>query len=171
MRKDVTWQDFVPIADALRPIRECARHVLPVTNRQVASILRNVRWGVLNGLLYAAIGFVIVAVVALVRGQNRFGQYGLSMGTVFLTYTTGGIAAGAIVGLLRPWTKNAIGATIVGVVAGIPFMLAAFIGFGDSPRPLENVDWQGVLTIGSLLGGGFGYLRWKRMHGSSSAAE
>jgi hypothetical protein len=90
---------------------------------------------------------------------------------VFLTYTTGGVTAGAIVGLLRPWTKNAIGATIVGVVAGIPFMLAAFIGFTDSPRPWENVDWQEVFTLGSLLAGGFGYVRWKRTHRSSSATD
>jgi len=133
-----------------------------VSSDRPSVFLNNLRWGAWNGLMYAVVASVIVASVALLQGKSNFPEYGTSLATLILLYIVTGLLAGAVVGILRPWTRNPLGATVVGAIAGIPVFLVFFAVTDGKPPSLANVDWMGVLVCGVAVGGPSGYIRWWR---------
>ena len=142
-----------------------------MSSNRGSTLLRNLRWGVLYGLAYAAVASVWVAVIALARHETYFAQYGLALAQLIALYALAGVAGGIVVGLLRPLTGHPIGAAAVGVIAGIPAMLVFFIALSDDPRPLTNIDWRGGVLLSTLIGGPTGYLRWRRTYGASTGPK
>ena len=119
------------------------------------SIRQNVRWGwgwgVWMGTCYAVIG----AVITLVRGPTAFRQFGLSPVFAIVLYLAEGLFAGLVVGLLRPLTRWAVGASLVGILAIAPF---AFIAYAVLPGNSSRLLLPIVYSI--MLGGGGGFAFW-----------
>src|SRR6185312_850256 len=88
-------------------------------------LVANVRWGVTWGLrmalLFSAwIGILMILnrSVTLPGGETN---HHVNAFAVVALYVGGGIAAGAIVGLLRPLERTMAGAMLTGFVAALPF--------------------------------------------------
>jgi len=90
-------------------------------------LLRNIRWGVQWGLIFAA-AYVVWAVVLLAgSGTTTFEKNGTTFPAVVALYVLGGLICGAIVGALRPLTRWKAGAAIVGIAAATPLYIAVEI--------------------------------------------
>ncbi len=113
---------------------------------------RDLQWGVGWGLWFACFYSVLAVGIYLLSGGRSFDRQGLSLGATVGLYFGGGLTTGAIVGLLRPWTRRRVGAMLVGSVAVIPLVLGGFILlFG----PIAS--WERGLWLGALMAAiGFG---------------
>ena len=68
---------------------------------------------------------------------------------IIATYFAGGIAGGAVVGLLLPLAQRRIGAAVVGVLAILPIaLMTQFATLGLAPWHRNNAA---VVVVGSLL--------------------
>lgn len=128
---------------------------------------KNLRWGIVSGLIFAALFSIWVAVLALLRGSTRFEEYGVSLWRILESYFAGGICAGAVVGLARPLTKYRIGAAFVGILAAGPVALAIAIASDGMPRQWADGTWVAVWVIVLFLGPIVGYARWRQTYGRS----
>lgn len=85
----------------------------------------DIRWGIRVGLSFAALFSAWVLVLYTTQGPGAFERLGVTVWGAVLTYLTGGVVAGAIVGALRPLAKTRVGAMAVGVLAALPVAAAA----------------------------------------------
>jgi hypothetical protein len=106
--------------------------------------------GAFMGVFLSAIALAIVAI----RGTGVLERLGhLSLGTVIATYLAGGLAGGAIFGLLLPLTTWRWGAVVVGTLVAAPFYFG--IGF-----VLGNNDFLVGAICSVFIGGGAGAVVW-----------
>ena len=98
---------------------------------------------------------VYVLLLTLLRGSARFETYGMTTWGIIATYYGAGLAVGALVGVLRPLTRWALGAVMVGAVGGICVYGAIAYAMDGRLEP----DF--ALTVGPLVGGAAGYITWR----------
>jgi hypothetical protein len=114
------------------------------------------------GLMFAT-GFSLwVALLSVLRGSTDFAKYRLNLGQIIALYFAGGAVAGAIVGVLRPYTKHLIGAMLVGFIAAIPAVALAYGAMESSPLSWSGSDWIVVLISSAFLGPMMGLIRWNQ---------
>lgn len=125
-------------------------------------IWRNIYWGVIWGLRIAGVFLVFVGLEYLVAGPAPLTRLGLTFPRLLATYVALGLAAGAIVGLLRPLNRTFQGSVLLGIVgASVVYGGASTVGFGW-PGHWPVSQWIGVAVL-ALAGGGYvGATWWSR---------
>lgn len=137
-----------------------AENLLPRDDR-----VRNLVWGVTQGLLFAGVLCAFVAIASMLRGSTYYARYDLTLAQVVSIYLVSGAAAGAVVGLLRNWTVTLGGAMVVGFFAAIPVALAVYGSSQGSPLRWSQGDWDGVYFFCAVMGPATGFIRWKQSRG------
>jgi hypothetical protein len=127
-------------------------HVPLVHQPAAARVKECARIGFQCGVVYS----VFAAVILLVKGLEH-GLTGLAYAPlVFGFYLGGGLAAGALVGLLLPLGQNAIGAAFLGIVVGYMLFYGTVL-LGLVPVTFWSRDALGSATlIAFTLGAGMG---------------
>ena len=123
---------------------------------------RDIRWGVANGALFAAVLSGLVAIVRAPSGELT----GSRLWLVIATYFASGISAGLVVGILRPWTRRRIGAVLVGIVAAVPVGIA--IGLAYDMTSQQHFSWLVLLLFTVIAGPLGGWIRWSQTWGRAS---
>lgn len=95
-------------------------------SRGIGSVLERVRIGVAWGVGLALVFCIYVIGLYILRGSEPFERVGSSLGKTLLAYLAGGVAGGAIVGVLFPFTRHWFGRSVVGILAAF----AASLGIG-----------------------------------------
>jgi predicted RND superfamily exporter protein len=118
------------------------------------SILTNLGFGVLCGLLMAVLFSLFVGVLALLRGSDWNTTYQVSTIAVIRGYFLAGVLGGALFGLLRPLARNRLGAATVGTLVG-PIVYGAVMTVAEG-----QPQWTSGPTIvaGLLVGGAVGWI-------------
>lgn len=125
------------------------------------SVARNLRWGIGYGLLFASFYSLFVLMLYTFRGDEPFRANEISAPVAVVAYFFGGVAGGAIVGLLRPLTKWRIGAMFVGVAAAVPLFLGLGLAmYGPVSNWGENETF-GLVATAVILGSLGGYDTWE----------
>lgn len=107
------------------------------------------RWA----LVYTAIYVAIAVLIFLVSGNVPFRHNDTTFGKAISLYIAGGLVVGVMLGLLRPFARSQVGATIVGIVIAIPVVLLfRFASFQASWTTEDTFD----ATFLVLLWGGAG---------------
>src|SRR4051812_44073909 len=109
----------------------------------ITKLPSNLRWGVTWGLLMSGMYCLVALLLYIIRGPTLFAKYGLTLGTLMLTYVVGGITGGWIVGVLRPLTHWRFGAILVGISVGFVVYGAAGIAMYG---PVTHWDWSAWLV-------------------------
>jgi hypothetical protein len=89
-------------------------------------------WGIRWGLAFAAVLGIWVAVMYPLGGAKAVNRIGVPFAALIVLYLVGGVAGGALVGVLLPIVRWGWGAIVVGVLAFVPFGYAVtgvLIGF------------------------------------------
>jgi len=122
--------------------------------------IENLRWGIRFGVTFAVFYCVFGVVIYLTRGPGPFEANEVSLVGVLLAYLGGGIAAGALVGLLRPLLRWRLGALVVGIMAtfivGIGFR-SIISGF----TPWTQHDLRTNAGFALILGGLTSMMVWR----------
>jgi hypothetical protein len=128
------------------------------------TLLQNIRWGIGNGALFAAVLSVMMAVVELARGAISGSQ------VLFVTgvYFASGISAGFVVGLLRRWTHRRIGAAAVGTIAAVPVGVALELAYDSISQ--QPFSWLMLVEFAVIAGPLGGMIRWNQTWGRATAA-
>lgn len=112
----------------------------------LASFLRNLRWGIANGLGGAAAFSGIVLIISLLRGSTQFVQYGATTWSIIGSYFAAGLIAGVVLGLLRPLAKYWLGTLITATLCSI--CVVGAIGYAMDGQ----LDVEMALTLGAMYG-------------------
>jgi hypothetical protein len=132
-------------------------------------MLKNLRWGVLSGIAFATLTSLWVGGLAILRGSVRFETYGLTIWQIMAVYFAGGVAGGAVVGLLRPVTKYRLGAALVGLVAAVPLAFAVEIALQGSPSHWGDLEWGFIKFFACVMGPAGGLIRWYQTYGRDAS--
>ena len=125
---------------------------MPVADNDQKSVIARVAGGARWGLAAASCYIAWAVVLFVVSGGATFHEKDASFGGVVVAYAVGGLAGGAIVGLLLPLMRFRFGAFIVGVIAFVPVELGfRVVEFGFAPWRYD--DTLMVITLSTLLGG------------------
>lgn len=117
-------------------------------------LANNVAWGIRRGVVFASVYAAWAVVLLVARGSAPFKRYGTTFGATIALYFVGGVAAGAIVGALRPLAQWRAGAAAVGVVAATPVYLATMLvlegpgWFAPSETPITGIIFGWALFAG-----------------------
>ena len=113
---------------------------------------------VLAGLFVALACSAWALLMVGIRGRAVVNRLGLSVAELIGLYFVGGLAAGAVIGFLRPWVRNTLGAMAVGYIGAMPFVAG---GFALTIEPERWLSEGLILTlITSLAGAGVGAVLW-----------
>lgn len=126
--------------------------------REVAG--RNIRWGVGWGLWLAGFFTIFAIIIFLTRGSRPFSNTGATLTSTILVYAFGGVAGGAIVGLLRPIARHAVGAMLVGLAAAFPVLFGVWLATEGMPSTWDHLTWLSLKVITGIAGPFFGLLLW-----------
>ena len=127
-----------------------------------SALSKNIRWGVTNGALFAAVFSVLAMFIAGSRGEIAGSQLWL----VIAAYFASGISAGLVVGLVRPWTRRRLGAILVGIVAAVPAGLALQLAYDLDTR--NAFRWSVALVFALIAGMLGGLIRWSQTWGRAN---
>jgi hypothetical protein len=123
-------------------------HILIPERRMAGNIVD----GIKIGLMFTVVFSVMAVVVFVISGGTVFDRSFSTLGLVIAAYLVGGIASGALFGLLRPLARWAVGAAILGVVAAMPAYAAMRFAV-DGFTPWTADDTSTVLVLSSIIGG------------------
>lgn len=127
-----------------------------------STLSKNVRWGVANGALFAAVFSCLVALVRAPTGELT----GSRLLLVISTYFASGISAGLVVGILRPWTRRRAGAILVGIVAAVPVGIAVQLAYDVTSQ--KHFRWP-ILALFTVIAGPLGgWIRWSQTWGRAN---
>lgn len=124
-------------------------HPLGDTVSRQSGLGANLRWGLLRGVLLSCLLSTVLVGLVLIRGSSQFERPSLSAWEIIGAYFVAGTVGGLVLGLLRPLTKNRVGAAVVGCVVGA-FAYSAMLGAGYGSAEVDFF-WSSVL---GALGGG-----------------
>jgi hypothetical protein len=111
----------------------------------------NITDGVKVGLMFSAAFSLIALVIFVLSGGAAFDRSSGILIRVIAAYVVGGIASGAVFGLLRPLARWAIGAAVLGVIVMAPaYAGMRFAVQGFAPWTME--DTSTVLTLAGIVG-------------------
>ncbi len=123
------------------------------------AVSQNVRWGLANGALFAAVVSALVILLTLTRGELTASHVWL----VVAAYFASGMSAGLVVGLLREWTRRRVGAVLVGVVAAVPVGVALQLTYDTTTR--QSFSWLMLVEFAIIAGPLGGFIRWNQTWG------
>ena len=133
----------------------------PRSPSRLSTLNRNLRWGVGNGLYMACFFTVVVVLIRVFADHNSSSaSHRLSLPVIIGVYVVGGVLAGAIVGVLRPLTRYAIGAMLVSLPAFLPIATLITMAYEGSPEHWGKAVWETVLLLTCTAGPGFGLVTW-----------
>jgi hypothetical protein len=121
----------------------------------ISKLRRNLRWGIGNGLFMGCFFTAVVLVIRVVPGNRPFERTGVTIASTIAVYLIGGMLAGAIIGLLRPLARYALGAMLVSIPAALPVAIRMAVAFEGPPSHWARSDWANILLLTGLR---FGYL-------------
>ena len=121
----------------------------------------DVRWGVAAGACFAALYSGMAVVLYVLAGPAQFGDKGLTLRATVAAYAAGGLAGGALVGLLRPLARWRAGAMLVGVAAAVPLTLALTLAMRGHPAGWSEDVWGGGALAAVALGLGCGFIAYE----------
>jgi hypothetical protein len=134
----------------------------------IRDIGRNLLWGVTAGLFFAACYTLYVTVLLALHGSAPFAAVNSTYARVVSSYVGTGIAAGAIVGLLRPLLRWRAGAVAVGIIAAF----AVFAGFALADQGgftrWHRETWLTCVICAVFFGPVVGLIRWTRTRVTSN---
>lgn len=125
------------------------------------TLARDLKWGVGYGLAFAAAYSAIVLVQYLVTGPGVVESRHITLGPTIAAYFVGGVVGGALVGLLRPFTRWRVGATLIGIIACLPLAIAFVVVIDGSPSHWKEETIVGTLIAAVLIGAIVGYRAWE----------
>jgi hypothetical protein len=140
----------------LEPVRPHSEHT---TKDQ--KVLRNLFWGLKWGLWFALFFSLIATAMSVFSGGEIIERQDISLPASIAIYVVGGLAGGAVLGLLRPLTRRRIGAALVGILVMTPVgMITGLILFGPI-HTWDGPEWFGLIFSSILFGSCGGYLYWE----------
>jgi hypothetical protein len=134
--------------------------------------MRDLSWGAAVGLFVGTVLSLWVCLVSLLTGRTEFPRLRMSLGTVVAVYYSGALIVGLIIGLLRPATRTALGATAVGVIAALP--AGALMDIWRYTGPLTGwieTRWWFPVLVSLTVGGPLGYLIWRQNRAPSDKTD
>jgi len=140
-----------------------------VTNRRGPSgfFRSNLAWGLGLGLVFAAVYSLYVAVLYLAEGSQPFDNLHTSLSKVIAIYAIGGVTAGTVVGLMRPYLRIRLVAILVGIMAAIVVFFGIAVASQGMPWRWSRAAWLSLAACSLLLGSFGGNWFWKHPIGSS----
>jgi hypothetical protein len=121
------------------------------------SLLERARLGALVGLAYAAVYSLVAVAIFQFRDSATLASLHASLTQVIVAYVIGAVVGGALVGVLLPITRWAVGAFVLGTAGTLPFFLLVFLLIAsDAPWFPDQVVM--ALIAAMLLGGLLGLL-------------
>ncbi len=142
-------------------------------NERRMTVIRNLRWGIRGGLLFA--GFLSIWVVVLVAMNLSLtiqvrGKTPVNAIAVIAVYLGAGIVGGVLVGLLRPWLRLKAVTVLATVLTVIPLSLAVRVLLkGFEPWSTEDTL---LIAISSLMLTGIGSpILWAALRGTGELTE
>jgi hypothetical protein len=126
------------------------------------TLSQDIRWGVANGVLFAAVLSGLVALVEIPRGAFTASRLWL----VIAAYFASGITAGFVVGLVRPWTRRRVVALLVGIAAAVPVGIALQLAYDMDTR--KAFSWLVLVEFALIAGSLGGWIRWSQTWGRAT---
>jgi hypothetical protein len=120
----------------------------------------DLRWGVAHGLGFAAFCSLWVTILMLVRDSIPFTRLGRSYLGAIVLYYVGGIAAGLVMGLLRPLARSKVGKLCTIFLFPPIIALGICLVIFGSPSQwaagalLTLVAWSAIMGTGVVLDAG-----------------
>jgi hypothetical protein len=107
---------------------------------------------------------LIVIAESVIRGSDVAASVGMTLPVLIGLYLGGGLAAGVLVGLLKPYGRTRSGAALVGMCAAFPVCLVAVLLMVDPGTP---IGWVLGCVVGvTAFGGGLaGLTIWRSNRG------
>lgn len=121
--------------------------------RTRGELVDDLKWGIGWGLWMAAGFSGIALVVTGFRGSADYPDFGLTIRSIILLYFALGLIAGAVLGVLRPFTRTKSGGFFVGWLIGSLVYGGAGFLIPDVTIAMLPV----ALILGLAVGGTFGY--------------
>lgn len=121
-------------------------HMTPSSDRVLEYFVRFVLTivaGVLIGLLYSA----VAAIIYVLSDPKQFQEVGIGLTDLVKAYIGGFAVAGAIVGLLLPLGRWAIGAALIGFVAAVPAVSMIAVTLWGWPFTRHTIYTIGVASL------------------------
>lgn len=127
----------------------------------------NVVWGLKWGLKMAA-GFSLIAIVVLATTELLPGppaELPVPALHFFALYVACGVISGSFVGAFRPQLANRWGATVIGILAAVPWYFGIrVLAFGWENWSAFDIVFLVIAPI--VVGGPVSQLIWAREHSS-----
>lgn len=120
--------------------------------RERHSFGENIIWGMGMGLAMAALLSLFVIVLFVARPHRLEEEYGLTLGTLILTYCIGGLGGGFIVGSMRPLSRWRVGAIATRIVSATFVYGAIGVAISGPIAKWREEEWI-VATVLGLVGG------------------
>ncbi len=136
-----------------------------------SDLRRDLRWGIMWGLGFAAVYTFVAALIFAVEGQHPFEANDATLGEAIVGYVLGGLVGGVLLGLLRPLTARRWGAVFVGILVGVPAVGAVVLPIEGPPSAWDQADLFAVVVLGTILGAFGGNHYWKPASGPGDQAH
>ena len=117
-------------------------------------MVANIRWGVWWGLRLAAFFTAVVVLEYIALGAAPFAHIGMSLLSTIGTYFVVGVTAGAVVGMLRPFTNTFYGSVSVGIAGAFVGAVVIVSMKSGPPNHWGYVEWATVV-IGAVVYGAY----------------
>jgi hypothetical protein len=140
-------------------------------SRSLSVAVDNVRWGVRGGLFFGLAYSAIALVLYALRGRESFEANGVTLGSLVAAYVLGALAAGIVVGLLRPLLRWQLGAMAVGVAAAVPACVGIGLARFGAFSGWSGADMGTVVVMGVMFGMLFGNQYWNNHSRRDSEIE
>jgi hypothetical protein len=113
---------------------------------------KNIRTGVIVGLVMATIYAIYALAVFGLRGPDPFSSQGTTVGSVVLMYYAAGTIGGAVVGMMSPLTRTWIGMAFAGASAGTIIVFCGCVSLYGGFWQWDADVWKIVAIFGPALG-------------------
>ncbi len=131
----------------------------------------NVGLGILGGLFFAVCYSIIALVLYVGRGGSAVEEHGVSLGVLILAYFIGGVAGGALVGLLWPLTVSRIGFIGVSIIGALPMCLGMSFLVENPFATGDFTSLVGGAILAVILGAWAGVVFWSPADRAPSTTE
>lgn len=138
------------------------RWIRPVNRR--GTVAADIREGVAWCMGFGGLFSLIVIGESLVRGSDVAASVDMTLPVLIGLYLGGGLAAGVLIGLLKPYGRTRAGAALVGMCAAFPICLVAVLLMME---PGTRIGYVIVCVVGiTAFGGGLaGLTIWRSNRG------
>jgi hypothetical protein len=118
----------------------------------------DVRWGLTWGVGFSIALTLYTGALYLAFGSEPFDRVGVAPGATVAFYAITSMAAGLIVGLLRPLTTSREGSMFVGTIAALPGSFAMNLTFFGAISNWSTGDWIQCVLTAVMFGVVLGYI-------------